>query len=128
MSLVTVYRNTTRISRYIFRTAATVLVDTWLDAFMNKPSQNMNPYVRWELFIIGCLFLGITMNVDTQLHWLVLLPLMSIYLIQAAIIGYEPLYFLIQRAGAYLHKHSYIQRLQTMGDIATPSPDNTLSA
>jgi len=120
MSFVNVYSNTVRVSGGIFRTVVTVLVDTWMDAFIYKPSQNMNPYVRWELFIIGCLFLGITMDIDTQLHWLVLLPLLSIYLIQTAIIGYEPLYFLIQRMGAYLHKHSLLPKLQSMPDNRTP--------
>ena len=114
MSIVNMYSNAVRVSWRLFRVFATVLIDTWLEAFMNKPGQNMNVYVRWELFIIGCLFLGITMSVDTQLHWLVLLPLFSIYLIQTAIIGYEPFYFLIQRAGGYLHKHSLLPKLQVV--------------
>ncbi|MCG6969415.1 MAG: hypothetical protein LJE85_06580 [Gammaproteobacteria bacterium] len=116
MPNVNIYSQTVRVSWRLFRIFTAILIDTWEEAFLDKPSQNMNPYVRWELFIIGCVFLGITMSIDTQLHWLVLLPLMSIYLILTAIIGYEPLYFLIQRMGGYLHKHLSLRKLLSIPD------------
>jgi hypothetical protein len=114
MSIVNVYSNTVRGFWHVLRLFAEMSIRTWMEAFVDKPSQNMNAYVRWELFIIGCVFLGITMNIDAQLHWLVLLPLFSIYLVLTAIIGYEPLYYLIQRAGGYLHKHSLLNKRQTL--------------
>ena len=98
----------------LMRMFARALMDIRWDAFMDKASQNMNAYVRWELFIIGCVFLGITMGIDAQLHWLVLLPLFSIYLILSAIIGFEPLYFLMQRIKISLHKHSWIPKLNSI--------------
>jgi len=101
------------------RNIATVLMDTWTDAFIYKPAQNMNSYVRWELFIFGCVLLGITMDVSTQLQWLVLLPLLSIYLIQSAITGYEPIYFLLRRLGIYLHKHPLIPKLHIIAPRRT---------
>ncbi|MGD8642445.1 MAG: hypothetical protein PVG89_17540 [Gammaproteobacteria bacterium] len=116
MPNVNIYSQTVRVSWRLFRIFTAILIDTWEEAFLDKSSQNMNPYVRWELFIIGCVFLGITMSIDTQLHWLVLLPLMSIYLILTAIIGYEPLYFLIQRMGGYLHKHLSLRKLLSIPD------------
>ena len=97
--------HTTRIFQRIIYITSLGLFETWQEAFVNKSTQNMNPYVRWELFIIGILFIGVIQSIDTQLHWLVLLPLLSIYLISTAIIGYEPIYFLLQRFGAYLRKH-----------------------
>lgn len=95
----------TRKIRRIFYNISLALVDTWQDAFVKKSAQNLNSYVRWELFIVGILCLGIVQSTDIQLHWLVLLPLLSIYLISTAIIGYEPVYSLIQRIGAYLSRH-----------------------
>jgi len=73
------------------------ILDTFSDAFMYPPAQNMDVYVRLELLIIGSVFLLAPMVLDMDLHWLLLLPLMSIYLISAAIIGYEPLYEFIKR-------------------------------
>lgn len=105
-----------------FCVVVTVLMDTWLDAFTKKSSQNMNSYVRWKLFMIGCLVLGVTLSIDAQLHWLVLLPLVSIYLIQTAVIGYEPFYCLIQRMGSYLHKHSLLPNPQNMSGTRTVIP------
>ena len=119
MSIVTMYNKVFQVAFSMFRKDATAIVDGWLEAFMNKPGQNMNPYVRWELFIIGCVFLAITLDIHTQLNWLVLLPLLSIYLIQAAIIGYEPLYTLIQRVGSSLHRHSLLQKPQNMPEVST---------
>ena len=114
ISIININRNIFRLFWRIMRMFATVLSGIRLDAFMDKSSQNMNAYARWELFIIGCLFLGITLSIDTQLHWLVLLPLFSIYLILSAIIGFEPLYFSIQRVAAYLHNHSLIPKLHSI--------------
>lgn len=113
MSIVNIYNQTVRISWRIFRVLAVAVMDTWLEAFVDKPNQNMNAYVRWELFLIGSLFIGITMSVDAPLQWLVLLPLIGAYLIQTAIIGYEPLYFLTQRIGGYLHKHSLMPKVRS---------------
>lgn len=81
------------------------LVDSFQEAFVYAPAQNMNGYVRLELFTIGCLFLLTPMYIDRNLHWLMLLPLMSIYLISAAIIGYEPLYELIRHISKRFHQH-----------------------
>ena len=105
----------------VFYNVSTVLADTWVEAFMYKPCQNMNPYVRWELLIIGSLFLGIDDSIDIQLHWLVLLPLLSAYLILTAITGFEPLYFLIQKIGAYFQKHWLVQKSQPVTRTHTVS-------
>jgi hypothetical protein len=121
MSIVNVYSNTVRISWCIFRTLVVTVMDTWQEAFVDKPSQNMNAYVRWELFFIGCVFFGITMGIDAPLQWLVLLPLIGIYLIQTAIIGYEPIYYLIQRLGNYLHKHSLMPKVRSLSYVRTSS-------
>jgi hypothetical protein len=119
MSMKNYFRHTTRIFWRIFYITSLALVDTWQEAFVNKPTQNMNPYVRWELFITGILFLAVVLSTDTQLHWLVLLPLLSIYLISTAVIGYEPIYFLMQRIGAYLRKHWLHLKRQFVTDTHT---------
>lgn len=119
MSIATMYNKVSRIATSMFRKDAAAIVDGWLEAFVNKKGQNMNPYVRWELLIVGCVFLGVTLDIQTRLNWLVLLPLLSIYLIQASIIGYEPLYSLLQQVGAYLHRRSLLQKPQTMTNSST---------
>lgn len=106
-------RDDGNISRRILRSTIVILHDTWLDAFVYKPSQNINTYTRWSLFLIGCLFLAITLGIDTPLHWLVLLPLTAIYLIQAAIIGFEPLYCFSQRIEDFIHKKPITPLLKT---------------
>ena len=114
MSIASLISNIVRVSWLLVQKIVLFFFDAWMEAFVDKPSQNMNPYVRWELFILGCVLLGITVSIDIPLHWLVLLPLLSIYLIQSATIGFEPLYFLIQRTGRYLHKHSLIPRIRRL--------------
>ena len=98
--------------RRILRSMIVILRNIWLEAFVYKPSQNINPYTRWSLFLTGCLFLGIAMSVDAPLHWLVLLPLTAIYMIQAAIIGYEPLYSVNQRIGNSNRKKTFTPMLK----------------
>lgn len=105
MSMKKMLSQSSRVFWHIISVSVLALVDTWQEAFANNSTQNMNPYVRWELLIVGVVFLGITESIDIQMNWLVLLPLMSIYLISTAMIGYEPLYFLIQKLGSYFHKH-----------------------
>ena len=84
--------------RQLYVTIKKTIAATFQDAFLYPATQNMNTYVRWELFIIGCVFLGIPMYMDVHLHWLMLLPLMSIYLIHSAITGYEPIYDALKRS------------------------------
>jgi hypothetical protein len=117
------YNKVSRIAFSVFRKDAAAVVDGWLEAFVNKNGQNMNPYVRWELLIVGCVFLGVTFDIQTRLNWLVLLPLLSIYLIQASIIGYEPIYSLLQQVGKYLHSRSLLQKPQSMTNTSTAFMD-----
>ena len=91
--------------RQLYVTIKKTIAATFQDAFLYPATQNMNTYVRWELFIIGCVFLGIPMYMDVHLHWLMLLPLMSIYLIHSAITGYEPIYDALKRVDKLLHRH-----------------------
>lgn len=87
------------------------VVASFKEAFIYPPAQNMNIYVRLELFLIGSVFLLAPMILnavfDMDLQWLLLLPLMSIYLISAAIIGYEPLYETIKQFNKHHHWHHH---------------------